>query len=178
MSNPQFQSNVFATIYNEAIQLTFESEKQGRPIFQDVPFIRIAIPGDLNNIIERKLTESDKTKYSKAWEAYQRGEATGFTGTPLEQWPQISRAQVKEAKYFECHTVEQLAELSDSNFQKMGMGFRELREKAKAYLNLISGNAQSNEVSRMGAEMEALKKQLAELAPKRGRPAKIEEETT
>ena len=183
MSNPHFESSVFVTIYSEAVELKAESEKEGRPIFKDLPHIRITIPGDTNNIIERKLTKEDKQKYPKAWEEYQRGESSGFTGTPLEQWPQITRAQVKESKYFECHTVEQLAGLSDSHCQKMGMGFQELRQKAKAYLNIANdtaaATAQAAENERLRNEMAELRAMIAAQAEvkKAGRPLKEEVET-
>lgn len=176
MSQPHLESHVFATIYQEAVELKSESEKAGRPIFTDLPFIRITIPGDTNNIIERKLTEQDKHKYPKAWADYQRGEAQGFTGTPLEQWTQITRAQVKESKYFECHTVEQLAGLTDSHCQKMGMGFRDLREKAKAYLGVAettaAATAQALENERLRQEMAELRAMLEGGEKKVGRPRK------
>jgi hypothetical protein len=176
MSQPQWESHVFATIYTEAVELKVESEKAGRLICKDMPFIRITIPGDTNNIIERKLTEQDKQKYSKAWAEYQRGESQGFTGTPLEQWPQITRAQVKESKYFECHTVEQLAGLTDSHCQKMGMGFRDLREKAKAYLGVAestaAATAQALENEKLRQEMAELRAMLESGEKKVGRPRK------
>lgn len=178
MSNPPLhESHVFVTIYTDAVELKLESEKAGRPIYTDIPFIRITIPGDTNNIIERKLTEQDKHKYPRAWAEYQRGETQGFTGTPLEQWPQITRAQVKESKYFECHTVEQLAGLTDSHCQKMGMGFRDLREKAKAYLGVAettaAATAQALENERLRQEMAELRAMIAEGGEKKvGRPRK------
>lgn len=178
MSNPHLESHVFVTVYTDAVELKGESEKAGRPIFKDIPFIRITIPGDTNNIIERKLTEQDKHKYPRAWAEYERGESQGFTGTPLEQWPQITRAQVKESKYFECHTVEQLAGLTDSHCQKMGMGFRDLREKAKAYLNVAetsaAATAQAAENERMHQEIAELRAMLEGREKKPGRPRKEE----
>lgn len=177
MANPSVENNVFVTFYTDAVELTAESEKAGRPIFKDVPFVRVTIPGDTNNIIEHRAKDEDKLKYPKAWEQYQRGERGGHTGTPLEQWPQITRSQVKEAKYFECHTVEQMSQLSDAHCQKLGMGFAELRAKAKAYLAAASGvadsTAQAAENERLRAEMAELRAQMAELSEKRvGRPRK------
>lgn len=183
MSNPPtLESHVFVSIYSDAVELRAESEKAGRPIFQDMPHIRITIPGDTNNIIERRLDEEDKRKYPRAWAEYERGEAKGFTGTPLEQWPQMTRAQVKESKYFECHTVEQLAGLSDTHCQKMGMGFRELREKAKAYLGVAestaSATAQALENEKLRQEMAELRAMIAEGGEKKvGRPRKETAET-
>ena len=163
MANPSVENNVFVTFYMEAIELKAESEKAGRPIFQDVPFIRVTIPGDTNNIIEHRAKDADKLKYPKAWEMFQRGEAGGHKGTPLEQWPQITRAQ---------------ANLSDAHCQKLGMGFAELRNKAKAYLAAAAGTAdataQAAENDRMKAELAEVKAQLAKLSESRsvGRPRK------
>jgi ABC-type phosphate transport system auxiliary subunit len=175
MSNPQ--GGVFVQFYTDVVEMKFESEKAGRPIFKDVAYIRKMIPGDSSTVVERVAKDHDKRMYPREWEAYERQEKTGLTGTPLEQWPQVTRAQVKESKYFEIHTVEQMAELSDMSCQKMGMGFRELREKAKLYLNAASETAsqtaQAAENKRLQDEIEALKAALSEM-PKRGRPAKAE----
>lgn len=180
MSNPH-ESGAYVTFYMDAIEMGFESEKQGRPIFRDVPHIRKIIPGDATNIIERVADDFDKQQHPREWAAFQANETRQYDGMPLEQWPQITRAQVKEAKYFEVHTVEQLAGLSDSHCQRLGMGFAELRNKAKAYIEAAKGTAaqtaQAAENQRLRDEMELLKQQIAEMAPKRGRPPKVEEAT-
>lgn len=174
MSNPQ---GVFVQFYTDAVELKVESEKQGRPIFQDMTHIRKLIPGDSSTVIERVAKDFDKQQFPREYEAFQRQQVTGLTGTPLEQWPQITRAQVKEAKYFEVHTVEQLSELSDMSCQKLGMGYAELRNKAKAYLQAAAGTAQATaqdaENQRLRAEMDALKAQIESLGARGpGRPKK------
>jgi len=178
MANPE--QHVIAVFYTEAVQHGAESEKQGRPIFKDVPFVRIIIPGDSLNVIERKASEKDKRDYPKAWENYERGEKSGATGMPLEQWPQITRSQVKEAKYFEDHSVEQLSALSDSNAQRMGMGFMELRNKARAYLEVAAGTAhataQAAENERLKSMLADMQAQIADLQEKRG-PGRPRKET-
>ena len=179
MSEPQ--SGIFVQFYTDAVELTAESEKQGRPIFKDMPHIRKMIPGDASTVIERVAKEHDIKQFPREWDLYKRQESTGTIGTPLEKWPQVTRAQVKEAKYFEVHTVEQLSELSDTSCQRMGMGFFELRSKAKAYLDAAKGTAaetaQAAENQRLKDEIEALKAQMAEFAHRRGRPPKVEAET-
>lgn len=179
MSNPQnmqAESNLFVSFYTEAIELKAESEKQGRPVYRDVPFIKIVVPGDVNNIIERKATKEDEAKFPKAWARYKAQESDAHEGTPLEQWPQMSRSLVKEAKFFEIHTVEQLAGLSDINVSKMGMGYLELRNKAKAWLTAAAGTAsetaQAAENQRLKDMIADLQAQMSALKPKVGRPAK------
>ena len=179
MSNPIQEDRVFVEFYTDAVELKYRSEEEGRPIYEDKPHLRITIPGDANNQIERLATEQDKQKYPKAWMRFIQNEKESQVGTPLEQWPQISRSQLKEAKYFEVHTVEQMAQLSDTHITRLGMGFGDLRTKAQAYLKAASGTAESTkdaaEKERMQREIDDLKLQISELAkPRRGRPPVLE----
>lgn len=160
MSNPQAESHLFVQFYTDALELKAESEKQGRPIFKDMPFVRIIVPGDTNNIIERVADETDKHRFPNAWAKYQNSEAKATEGTPLEQWPQITRSLLKECKYFEIHTVEALSNISDAHVAKLGMGFGELRTKAKAWLEAAAGTAQ---ITAQAAENAQLKQMLADL---------------
>jgi len=160
MSNPQAESHLFVQFYTDALEAKAESEKQGRPIFKDMPFVRIIVPGDTNNIIERVADENDKQRFPNAWAKYQNSEAKANEGTPLEQWPQITRSLLKECKYFEIHTVEALSNISDAHVAKLGMGFGELRTKAKAWLEAAAGTAQ---ITAQAAENAQLKQMLADL---------------
>lgn len=160
MSNPSLENSVFVEFYTDAVEMKAQSEKEGRPIFEDRPFVRILNPGDTTNIIECVAREEHKQKYPNAWKRYQANESGEHTGTPLEQWPQITRSQVKEAKYFEVHTVEQMAGLADVHISRMGMGFSDLRAKAKAYLALAVDTAQA---TKQAAENERLQRELDDL---------------
>lgn len=173
----QAESNLFVTFFIEAVEIKAESEKQGRPVYRDVPFIKIVVPGDVNNIIERKASKEDELKFPKAWARFKAEESDVLEGTPLEQWPQMSRSLVKESKFFEIHTVEQLANLSDINVSRMGMGYMELRNKAKAYLVAAAGTAgetaQAAENQRLKDMIADLQRQMNDVSkPKVGRPAK------
>lgn len=187
MENP-IESNVYATFYTDAILMGYKSEVAGKPVYEDVPFIKIIIPGDKNNIIDRKAKDADKIKYKAAWDAYQKAEGgNGLNGTPIEQWTQISKSQIKEAKYYEVHTIEHMAGLTDAHVQKLGMGFGDLRRKAKAYLGLVEVDLQAQENAKLRDMMASLQSQIESLksvgasdeAPieqkkKPGRPAKGE----
>lgn len=177
MSNPH---GSYVQFYTDSVEIKAESEKEGRPIYKDLPHIRKMTPGDASNIVERVAKPFDIQQFPREWEIFQRQQTSPMQGTPLEHWPQISRAQVKEAKYFEVHTVEQMAELSDASCQRLGMGFAELRKRAQTYLQAAAGTAdltrQAAENERLQQEIEALKNQMAEIAPRRGRPPKVETE--
>ena len=106
MSNPQ---SSFVEFFMESVELKSESEKAGRPIYKEIPFIRIQHPGDRLNVLEVKADEHYKQKYAKQWREFQAGMAGEVIGTVLSQWPQITKSQCKEAEYFGIRTVENLA---------------------------------------------------------------------
>ncbi|AOU95869.1 hypothetical protein LMG7053_05246 [Achromobacter ruhlandii] len=170
------EDHAFVEFYMDPVELTYETEAQGHPVYKEVEHIKIMTPGDPHNIIERRATDADKVKYPRAWERFLRTEHTAHDGLPLEQWPQINRAQVKEAKYFEVHTVEQMSGLADSHLGKMPPGFRELRSKAQAYLkaanDTAAATAQAAEAERLRAEVADVRAQLAEMQKQYGEPAK------
>jgi hypothetical protein len=185
VSNPPsaLESTLNVSFYSEAVEYKAESEKAGRPIFHDVPHVRILVPADVTNIIERKATKEDEQKFPRAWARFKSEQTEGIEGMPLEQWPQITRSLLKEFKYYEVHTVEQLAGLSDAQIARLGMGYTDYRNKAKAYIAAAAGTA---DVTAQTAENERLKNQMADLQAqivalggekKRGRPVK-EVETT
>ena len=89
------QSGVCVRFYSDAVEIKHESEKEGRTIFRDMPHIQKLIPGDGSVVIERVAKDHDIKMYPREWEAFKRQEVTGISGTPLEQWPQITRAQAK-----------------------------------------------------------------------------------
>lgn len=175
MSQPSSENNVFVEFYVDAVHMAAKSEQEGRPIYEDRPFVRILIPGDTGNIIETIAKDEHKQKYPQAWQRFQSAEKTGHSGTALEQWPQITRSQVKEAKYYEIHTVEQMSGLSDAHIAKLGMGFSDLRAKARAYLALAEDTAaatkQAAENERLQRELDDMKAQIKEMAKRKTKEA-------
>jgi hypothetical protein len=177
VSKPQ---GAIVEFYMEAVEFKAESEREGRPIFREIPFVRIQNPGDRNNVLEVKANEHYKQRYPRQWDAFQRGQGGEMVGTPLNQWPQITKSQAKEAEYFSIRTVEQLAEVTDTAIKKIGMGWMELRKKARDDLQAAAGTAPITalqaENERLRQEFEALKASIQNPdVPKRGRPRKEEE---
>lgn len=170
MSNPRAS---FVQFYMDEIHLPIESKAAGRPVYKSVPFIRKMTPGDASNIVERVAKEWDKEQHPQEWRIFEQKEKNEIQGTPLSHWPQINKAQIKEAEYFNVYTVEQLSQMSDMNCQKLGMGWRELRDKAIKWLNAATAGAQAEENDALKKRLAEVEAQLAEIAEvKRGRPKK------
>lgn len=142
--------------YNE-----FRSKETGKPEFDLLPFIKKCNPGDPTNIIERPANDQDKDEWPQQWAAFER--RTSYrpeTGTPIEDWPRLDVATVSKLKALEFHTVEQLAESSDQQCQRIGMGCFELRTKAAAY---VKAAKDSSLVQKQAEELALRDQQIADL---------------
>ena len=148
--------------YIESVERAFLSEQAGRPIHQDVEFIKIMIPGDKNFSPEREATDYDKQRFPLEYARFKNGlkEEEQAVGTPLKAWPAISRSMAKDFSHFNIHTVEQLASMSDTAMQAFGMGAREWSTKAKAFLD-IAGNSAATE--KYAVENEALRREMVDM---------------
>jgi hypothetical protein len=159
---------LIAEFFPHAIQNNHRSSIEGRPIFDTYPYVRILIPGDKHSVVERKATDADKARFRRQWEAFQQGLAPVETGTPIEQWPQLTVSQVAEFKAMHIRTVEHLAGLSDGNIAKLGPGGRGLVEKAKAFIAQAKDTAEAQRLAgeneHLKSEIAALKEQVAQLA--------------
>jgi hypothetical protein len=160
--------------YVRAVQNTFKSNQEGRPIFDEQEFIRIIIPGDTKTIIDTKVNAEHRFRFPEKYERFKKGLSQAQSGTPLEVWPQMTVGQVAELKATGITTVEQLAELSDSNAQKF-MGSFQLRQKAQAFLDAAAGDAANSkmaaELEKRDVEIAALKAQMEQLFKVKSKPA-------
>jgi hypothetical protein len=149
-----------AQFYQHSAQNNYQTQLKGYPVYEDKDYVRILIPGDRNLITEREVTNKDKELYHREWEIYKAGKIEISNGTPIEQWPSVTPAQVQTLKYFNIYSVEQLAATSDSSIQNLGMGYLALREKAKTFLKMAEGIEVN---SKLENEVLMLKQQLRKL---------------
>lgn len=171
---------LFVQFYFESIKNEEESLAQGRPIFSDKEYIKIIPVGDRNTVICEPVTEDHKVRFPNQYAAFKNQQVQPQEGTPLEEWPPLTKSQVMMMKSANVHTVEQLSVVSDGNLSNLGMGARDLREKAKTYLESAQTGAipmaAQERINELEKQVEALKNQLTgfepEVAKKRGRPKK------
>ncbi|GAG85839.1 unnamed protein product [marine sediment metagenome] len=135
-----------------------ETLKQGRPIFKDVEYIEIRVAGKRDAQACRPATWADKNRFPRHYEAFEKRTEMPEEGTPLTQWPQISRSQVEEFAYMHVKTVEQLVDMSDTNCHKIHGGLL-LKRRASEFL-------EASDATALIAEKEALQKRLADMEAK------------
>lgn len=155
--------------YNRAVQDNFKSEKEGLPIFRDEKWVRIMIPGRSDLTVETPVDGSHPQRFPRQWAVFmnQQSETDQMVGTPVTEWPVLTRAQAEELKGKKFYTVQQIAECSDAQITALGMNANSLRQKARAFLSQADKTAQAQsqaaEIARRDEENNALKAQIAKL---------------
>ena len=155
-------SRLAVQFYKRSVKQDMASDEAGRPIFKEFDFVRIMIPGDNLTEIDTYAQESHKQRFPRQWAHYQNQVAghEDIIGTPLDQWPQVTRSQAEELRGLKFYTVEAIADCSDQQLQRIGMvagmSPHNFRLKAKAFLNLANDSA---EVAHREEELQALRQE-------------------
>lgn len=151
-----------------------KSLAEGRPIYEECPFVKIFTAGDNLTVIDVPVWDDPMNKHShtrrfpREWAAFKAGIVAEAQqgGTPLKLMPGISQAQVRELEHFHCNTVEQLADLADVHAAKF-MGIQALKQEARAYLLRAKGaapeKALQRELAARDQEINLLKSQMQQL---------------
>ena len=175
-NNPNFlgahnpDAALVVKFHKKPIQQPFLSNKEGRPIFQDVDYITIFTPGNDKNIIDTPVRQEHKNRFPQQWAMYQSSQTggDGMIGTPVSAWPMLTASQAEEFKAVKFFTVEQIANASDFQLQSLGMiggaNPHVIRDRAKAYLAAAAGTAapqaQAAELAEAKAQMAAMQEQI------------------
>ena len=127
--------------FMDAVQDESASVNAGRPIFRDTEMIEKRVRGNRNDIVIRPVNDNDKREFRDLYRQFKEDvEQTGQSGTPLEQWPPITKSLCLELKHMGFHTVEQLAGASDSVCGKMA-GLQTFKQKAIAFLEVSKNSS-------------------------------------
>jgi hypothetical protein len=156
-------NNLVVKFYMHPRMNRLRSEEEGRPIFEEMPYIQILTPGNKDSIIQRPASEMDKRRFAEHYRKFEaRITEEAVEGTLLEEWPGVTRSQVEELRYFNIRTVEQLVNISDGNAQNI-MGFQMLKAKAEKFLEMSAKEAELERQEELLARLEALEARNVEL---------------
>ena len=173
---------LYVEFYMHPVEDKEQTEEQGRLICIEVPYIMIMTPGDKTSVIRRPVQtgqhiRSDNNRFHSEYVAFRQGLMAPVEGTPLEQWAQITRAQVMELSHLGIKTVEHLANLNDAHAGKF-MGLSDLKIKANNFLEATAGEAplrkmeallkvRDNEIDTLKNVVEEMKGELADMKKKK-----------
>lgn len=156
-------AGLFVEFYMKSRKLEFQSQKEGRYIGEDIPWMRLRFPGDRLRTYDKpaKLKYEDgedqsmpldNERFPKQWNAFVAQKEQVQVGTPLEEWAILNKSEVLELKSLHIHTVEQLAGAPDTALTWLGA--RETRKKAIAFLAQAKGGAEINRLMEKNATLE------------------------
>ena len=173
----------------EPVHMAFKSNEAGRPIYEDVEFVQIITPGIAKSQPIEQVNEEHKKRWPREYAVFKDGLTEPLDGTPIEQWAGMTPSMCLMLKAMHIRTVEEFANISDAVLQDIPMGGRQLRDKAKAYVEAIDtdaplqaaiarAEAAEAAVASLQRQFDDLKANLPAEEPKRGpgRPRKVEED--
>ncbi len=148
------------------------TKKEGRPIFNDVEHVRIKLAANKQSVLVapahevfameddpampgEKVPMTYAMKYNAQYLAFKSGAAQSNSGTPLEMLSFLTPAKRLELKALNIHTAEALASLGGQGLKNLGMGGRDLVDKAAAYLDDAAAHAGEGQLVNIVAEQDA-----------------------
>lgn len=152
-----------------------KTAEAGRPIYDSVEMVEVIVAGDkhfrphfpaheptvtYDNATQQEDRRTWAERYPAEYKAYKTQGMMSVSGTPVEAWPLLTRAQVAELKALDIFTVEQIADMTDRNRHVLGPSARQLIAQAKAYIEQASNAATPQ---KLAAENEALRAELERL---------------
>lgn len=158
------------TFYTRPVLNSFKSQEAGRPVFDEVDYIKIHTPGSQLCSIDAPMTAGTYMKrFADRYKKWKAGQAELVSGTPIDAFPLLlgKVGLTAELKAMNIHTVEQLAGLSDGSLQGI-MGGNELRRKAEEYIKGTSGTDAM--LAKMQKENDEMRAQLEMLTSMVGKP--------
>ena len=166
---PRADDTLLVKFVNHPEYQEFQSLAAGRPIYKDIPHIEIVIPGGKDTIF-RPVQDKDKQRFPREWEAFTRGEKEPIFGTPLKQWPLLKPSQIAVFHAIGIETVEQFAASDDEILSTIGMGARDLQQRARDFLSLANDSGKLTELKTenetLRSEMDKLRAEFAEFTKK------------
>ena len=173
---------LWVEFHKKSILNRYESEIAGRPVFVARDFVKIMQPGE-RDCVDREVIDMDRMRFPKQWAAYQNKQEQTPPGTPLAILLPAEPEVVDTLRAQRVYTIEQLRDLTDTGMQNIGMGARELQNRARAFLEAADKHRGATELQRVNDDLSnqigVLKEQIAQLmaagdqedAPRRrGRP--------
>jgi hypothetical protein len=153
---------VYDRVYQ--VEVAAIGQKQSRPRYT---LLRVSQGQEIKNTELQNINGPDGRmkgvtayeRFRKAFEEYRQNVAPSSEGVPLEHWPLMTSEIVRAFKDVNIHSVEDLANASDSAAQHVRGEFYKWRNKAQAWLEAArkdGGDVQAR------AELADLKQQLAQ----------------
>ena len=154
---------------NHAILNPLKSAQAGRPIHDDIEVAYVRFPGQRDSRCVPAVSRAEwvtdpetggdvavtyAERYARQYRQWKENQTQTKSGTPLAYAPFLTEARRAELRALNILTVEMLAELDGQPLKNLGLGGRDLKNKAEEY---IAQSAQRAPDIQLAGEVEALR---------------------
>jgi len=156
-----------AMFYYRPIHQPGKSLEEGRPVFDDVVYVRIHPPGERLNIIDRPASGADARMWPQQWQQFQQNKQQQPSGTPIEMlYPEVPSVAAMLRANGVC-TIEQCADLSGPAIDNIGMGAQRYVNDSAKYIQMSEKNVKAgqfrHEMEEKDREIKLLTRQVEDL---------------
>lgn len=152
----------------EVVEVRFAGSKLYSPVFPAVGFWKR----------DGHKTVTYAERWAEQYRAFLEGRPAEAEGTPLEMLKPygISDAQLSLCRALKIYSIEALHHLEGTPLKSLGMSANDLKEMARKFMaDRISGEGQADEIAKLRAEIEALKRGIP--ADEKAELAKVDDLT-
>lgn len=169
----------YVTFETRSVEDREESIKQGMYVGKDVDYVLITPSGSkdrIDRVVEEwlpqtraevqaeRLPASWADHYAQAYKAFKAGQEIAVVGTPIQNWPGLSPTQYKTMQSLHIRSVEDLAQSNEETINRLGMGGRQLKQRAADWLASAQNVGQvAEKASELQAKLEAAEARVQEL---------------
>lgn len=154
-------SSMLCIFYKRAVHNAVKSAQAGRPMYEDMDYVRIQQPGETTQVVDRPAQQADKQRWPHQWQAYAAGKDQVAEGTPLGLLFPRHPSAVAMLQAIGIMTVEHLANASATAIAAIGMHGQDYVNYAQKYIHGASSGAAFHQ---MQMELENTKRQNERLA--------------
>jgi hypothetical protein len=151
--DPRDPDNALVALFKHyAVENEAKSRAAGRPIYDDVEYVEIRAPGSKDVKVFPATTisaDSIRTdpytgavkqityaeRFHRQYRQFKEHAAQTKSGTPLAGVAFLTEARKAEMRALNVYTVEQLAQIDGQELKNLGMGGRDLKNAAQAYID-------------------------------------------
>ena len=123
-----------AIFYNKSVHNPVRSQQEGRPVFEDRIYVRVAPPGERLNVVDRPANRGDQQRWPQQWASFQQNKEQTPEGTPIELLYPEKPAVAATLRANGVMTIETCSELSGNAIDSVGMGAQTWVNAAQKYV--------------------------------------------
>jgi|DEB0MinimDraft_6_1074348.scaffolds.fasta_scaffold77639_2 hypothetical protein len=153
------------------------TDREGHVVTSEQEWVKIIVPGDDKSEVVRRVSDEDRSRWPEGYARFAaKRDQDKIEGTRIREWPYLTRDWVAKLEFLKVHTVEEVANASDTLLEKLGPGARDLKARAADFLRPADKNEQAwrQEKKDLQRQIDQLKGLLnqPDAPKKRGRPKK------